>query len=241
MRVFLSGGTGFIGSHLARRLAGEGCEVGLLTRPGADLRRVADLLERVSPIRGDLLDPAAVREGVARFQPEVAVHLAWYTVPGRYWEAPENLAYLAASLTLVQALDEAGCRRLVLVGTGAEYDPDAGGHYADDSPIRPRTLYAACKPALWLAAERFAASRGRTAAVARLFQVYGPGEPDARLVPGVIRSLLAGRPCRLTAGTHRRDFIHVEDAASALAAVARASLDGPVNVGTSTAVPVAEV
>jgi nucleoside-diphosphate-sugar epimerase len=62
-----------------------------------------------------------------------------------------------------------------------------------------------------------------------------------RLVPVVIKSLLAGQPCRLTPGTQQRDFVHVEDVADALAAIARARVDGAVNVGTSTAVPVAVV
>ncbi len=239
MRVFLTGATGFIGSHLARRLVGEGCAVTALVRPGADRGRLADVQDRITLVEGDLLAPRDFAEALETAAPDVCVHLAWRTT-GDYLHADENLRLVSASLDLWNMLDAAGCRRVVLAGTCVEYDTSVG-HFAEDSPIRPRTLYAASKQALWLMTEQFARGRGWGAVSAKLFHVYGPGEHEGRLVPRVIRALRAGEPCALTRGDQLRDFVHVEDVAGALWTLARSDLSGPVNVGAATPVAVAEV
>lgn len=239
MRLFLTGATGFIGSHLARRLVREGCEVTALVRPGADRRRLADVQNRLTIVEGDLRAPRELARALQATAPEVCVHLAWCAT-GDYLHADENLAFVSASVGLLPVLNEAGCRRIVLAGTCVEYDTTPG-LLTEASPIRPRTLYAACKQALWLMTEQFAHARTWSAVSAKLFQVYGPDEHEARLVPRVIRSLRAGEPCSLTSGDQRRDFLHVEDVAAALAALARSEITGPVNVGGSAHVPVAEV
>lgn len=240
MRVLLTGAAGFVGSHLARLLVREGCEVAALVRPGTDLRRLGDVVPKLTLVEGDLLAPGGLGDVLGAVAPEVCVHLAWCTHPGRYLHAAENVDYLAGSAGLLRALDGTVCRRIVLAGTCVEYDTDLG-YLTEDSPVRPRSLYAACKHALWLLTERHARARGRSAATARLFLLYGPWEPEARLVPSVIRALLNGRPCPLTWGEQTRDFLHVEDVAAALWAVARSGVEGPVNVGSSTPVSVAAV
>ena len=82
---------------------------------------------------------------------------------------------------------------------------------------------------------------GWTVATARIFSVYGPWEDPRRLVPFVISKLLVGERAELTRGEQIRDYSHVEDAASALWAIAKSSVTGPVNVASSQPVSVASV
>jgi nucleoside-diphosphate-sugar epimerase len=240
MRVLLTGVTGFIGSHVARLLVREGCDVIGLVRPGTDRRRIAEIARRIRLLEGDLFAPQELQAPLHDVAPDLCLHLAWYAVPGRYLQAPENVECVAGSMVLLRALAAAGCRRVVMVGTCFEYDTDAG-YLAESSPTRPRSLYAACKLALCLMARQFAGSTGQSLAWARLFYQYGPGEDDRRLVPLVIRHLLEGLPCPLTHGEQIRDFLHVEDVAGALWAIARSDLEGPVNIGSARPVAVADV
>jgi nucleoside-diphosphate-sugar epimerase len=237
MRVFLTGATGFIGSHLASLLAREGCEVLALVRPGADRSRLAACGDAVRWVEGDLIDPDSFRGPVVAFRPEFCAHLAWYAVPGKYPHSPVNLDCLAASLKLLEILDAADCPRVLVAGTCFEYDTDYG-YLSEETVAAPRNLYAAAKHALFLTARQYQRLHGRSLCWARIFYQYGPWEDERRLVPAMIRRLLAGEPCPLTHGEQVRDFLHVEDVAAALWAAGLSGIDGPVNIGSSRPVTV---
>lgn len=217
MRVLLTGATGFIGSHVARDLLRRGHEVHATIRPSSDRRRIADLEGRLVVHDGDL-DLVPVR-------PDVAVHLAWYAVPGKYLAAPENRDCLEASRRLLAKLD---CRA-VFAGTCFEFDTSLGT-LREDSPVKPTSLYAECKDAL-----RRDVERRPDSAWIRFFYQYGPWEDERRFVPNVILSLLRGRPAKLSPGDQGRDYLHVEDVASAVCAVAESRLEGCVNIGSGEA------
>ena len=207
-----------------------------LIRPGADRERIAELAGRLAVVEGDvasLADPARV----ARIEPEICLHLAWYAEPGRYLHAvEENLSSLRAGLDLAEALAAAGCRRMVVTGTCAEYGsgtPDAV--FEETAPLRPATPYARAKAALYLAAQDTAAKAGMSLSWARLFFLYGPWEHPGRIVPSAIRACLRHEAFPATGGEQVRDYLQVGDAAAALWAIARSEIDGPVNVSAGEA------
>jgi len=78
MKVLVTGAAGFIGSHLTRRIAGEGNSVWAVTSPGESTDRLSDILTRVSVMPVDLREARAVQELVSTVRPDCAVHLAWY-------------------------------------------------------------------------------------------------------------------------------------------------------------------
>jgi nucleoside-diphosphate-sugar epimerase len=240
MDVFLTGATGFIGSHVARRLLSEGHRVTALVRPGSDLRRIADLRSDLDLLEGDVRAAEALEAPLKERAPELCLHLAWYAVPGRYLDAVENVELAAAGIRLLEVLDAVGCARTVIAGTCFEYDHRAG-YLSEESPIRPQSLYGAAKHGLFLMSEQFQRARNRSFAWARIFYLYGPWEDRRRMVPTVIGKLLAGEPCPFSPGEQVRDFLHVEDVAAGICALAESELEGPVNVGSSRPVTVAEV
>jgi nucleoside-diphosphate-sugar epimerase len=240
MRVFLTGATGFIGSHVARLLIGEGCEVYAVVREESSLQRIQDIVAQMHLIQCDLSAFDKLDAALESVRPDICLHLAWYTVPGKYLAANENLSLLNASLHLASRLADLDCRRFVGIGTCFEYDTSLG-YLSETSPTRPRTLYAASKLAAQLVLEQMANTTGMEVAWLRLFYQYGPFEDGRRLVPSVIGSLLRKQPAKVTQGGQVRDFLHVEDVASAIWAVARSDLSGPVNVGSGLPVTVREI
>lgn len=240
MRVLLTGATGFIGSHVARALVREGYEVFALIRQGSDPWRIQDLLPSLQVVPCDVIAADELDASIDRIRPELCLHLAWYAQPGVYLTSALNIQHLEASLSLATHLAKAGCKRLVVAGTCAEYDQSLG-YLSETSALRPTTLYAACKVALHVALSHLATTTEMEVAWPRIFYVYGPLEDEQRLIPAVIGPVLRNQPTRLTAGEQIRDYLHVEDVADALLAVAQSSLTGPVNVGSGVPVTVRDM
>ena len=237
----MTGAAGFIGSHVTRRIVRDGHTVCAAIRPGESTDRLTDVLSRLSVIACDLRDARAVQGLISVAQPECTIHLAWYAVPGKYWTAPENLDCVSMSLCLARALGAAGCSRLVAAGSCAEYDWDYGYLSEDTTPLKPRTLYGACKNATREILEAFCADAGMGFAWARFFYLYGPGEQQARLVRSVIQALQSGGMAECTTGEQIRDFLHVEDVASAVWAIAQSNLTGSVNVASGQPVKIRDI
>src|SRR5271156_1639064 len=232
MRVLVTGAAGFIGSNVVEALAGKGDEIFAVTR---DRSRVEWQLRTPGELRAvelDLMNSSAVRSALRDIRPELTIHLAWCTKPGEYWNAPENLDYVEASLQLVRGLSDVGCRRLGVAGSCAEYDWDYGFLSEDCTPLRPRTLYGACKNGLREILQSYCARKTMQFAWLRFFPLYGPREKQERLVPSVILPLLRGETARCTGGELIRDFLHVEDAACAVRAVSSSEFTGAINIGS---------
>ncbi len=238
MRILVTGAGGFLGRRLVPHLAGRGHQVGALVRPGG--RRPAPPgAARV--LEADLSHHGAVEAALASFRPEAAVHLAWYTEPGRYWTSPANLDGVVEGIGLARALAAAGCRRLAAAGSCAEYDWSHARLVEGETPLRPATLYGAAKRALGMVLEPYCAASGLSLAWLRYNFLFGPGEPPGRLIPSVMEGLAAGRDVPCTAGGQRRDFMHVDEAAAATAAVLESGVEGAVNIATGEPHSVREV
>lgn len=240
MKVLLTGAAGFIGSHVARHLLAGGDEVFAVVRPQSRPWRLADIQASLHLVEYDLTDSNATEACVARVRPDLCIHLAWFVEPGRYLDSLENLRWVRAGLNLASALATHGCRRLVGAGTCLEY-ASTDGPLSEDSPVRPGSLYAASKLGLGLMLEQLGAVTAMQTAWLRFFYLFGPMEDERRLVPSVTRALLENREARVSSGIYVRDFLHVADVASAVCAVARSDVRGPINIGSGRPVTIHDV
>lgn len=231
LRIMITGATGFIGSRVVRGLLGEGCEVIALVRHTGSTERLQELAEVATIVRGDFHDPSTWERRLGELRPTAVVHLAWHTSPGQYRNDPGNLTDLTSSLRLLERAQNWGCSRFVGVGTCLEYDTRCG-YLSESVPLAPTSLYASCKAALYFAASSWARNRGLSFAWARLFYQYGPGEDPRRLIPSVVNALLTGRQIALTSGMQVRDYLHVDDVASAITKLVLGRAQGAFNVGS---------
>lgn len=238
MRVLVTGASGFIGRGTLTPLLDAGFQVHPVSRRTPSEPAVEGLRWE----QADLLDPASPAELLARVAPTHLLHLAWYAEPGAFWNSPENLKWVEASLRLIRAFAENGGRRAVFAGSCAEY---AWGERVlcneRETPCDPATLYGASKHALHLIADRFAERAGISLAWGRVFFVFGPGESDARLAGSIARSLVLGEPAFLSHGNQVRDFLYSEDLAEAFVALLRSPVEGAVNLASGNPLSVREL
>ncbi len=243
-RVLVTGGTGFVGSALVRRLIAAGDEVLVLHRAGGDLRRLAAVAARVRLARADLADPETYRAVVRQFAPERVFHSAWYAEPGKYLTATaENVAHLHAGIAFVRELLALRPRQFVAVGTCFEYDTRGGEPLREDhTQERPAHVYSACKLALKNVALQLAADAGVPLVWARIFYLHGPFEDPRRLVPHVVASLRRGEQVQLRShGRQLRDYLHVDDVAAGLDSAAGFGAPAVVNVARGEGVTVRDL
>jgi len=224
-RAVITGAGGFIGRHVLSPLSARGFEVVALSRSeralseGTEWRAV------------DLLDAEATDRVFAQVQATHLLHLAWDTKPGEYWEAPENLDWVAASLRLLRSFRDHGGRRAVVAGTCAEYD------WTEDccderTPLRPASLYGKSKNALRELFAAYARSSALSAAWGRVFFTYGPGERAERIVAAVARALDQETPIQCSHGLQVRDFLYVGDVAGAFASLLDGDAEGEFDIGS---------
>jgi nucleoside-diphosphate-sugar epimerase len=225
-RVFVTGGSGFIGSHSLPDLMAHGFEVHAVTHRGAPLDGGGVLWHHC-----DLLDTAFMAGLLTEVAPTHLLHFAWYAEPGKYQQSAENARWREAGGELLRAFAASGGQRAVFAGTCFEYDLAYGECYETLTPCAPATPYGASKLALAQMVTGSPPSKISTA-WGRIFHLYGPHEHPSRLVASVILKLLRGERARCTHGYQVRDFMHAKDVASAFVALLDSDVEGIVNIGS---------
>lgn len=244
-RALVTGATGFVGSHLTRRLVRDGVEVHVLSRPASDFWRMSDVLPAVRTHVADLRDQASLRAAVAAAQPDYVFHLAAATVVAGAADAAGDLiaTNLLGTANLIDACEEIGYSGMVTTGDSFEYTPSMSP-LSEASRCEPGNMHGISKLAATLQAQAVARERGRPIVVLRLFSTYGPGDHPRRLVPRVVAGALDGTPLPLSRPGISRDWVFVADVVQLyLEAAARAGeLAGEVfNAGSGISTTLGEV
>jgi nucleoside-diphosphate-sugar epimerase len=225
-RVLVTGGSGFLGRPLIRRLA-AGHEVYGASRGTPDLESLGIGSDRWR--QTDLADATAARDLLAELRPDVVVHLTSESrgAPDRSVVEATFRNDLEATVRLLEASASTGIRRLILATSLDE--PLGRGDEAT-----PSTPYAAAKWAAAGYARMYARQFGLPVTILRLMMVYGPGQKPFKVVPTIILSMLAGEAPRLSSGDRPLDWVFLDDVIDAFQRVieAEALPVGPLDIGT---------
>ena len=235
MQIFLTGGTGFIGSHFLRQSLQDGHTVRALRRSRASKPRIKSIFSpRWIDCQLDEVCPSDL-SGC-----EALVHLAAHSVHYPFDTLSNCLRWnLSSVLTLFEKARLAGVQRFIVAGSCFEYG-HSGERYEyipSNAPLEPANSYAVSKAAATLALSQWASEHQLHLEILRVFHVYGDGESASRFWPSLRRAALSGSDFPMTAGLQIRDFVPVESVAKAfLARTTAKHIDFPsvqvLNVGT---------
>lgn len=243
-RALLTGGSGFIGANLARRLLAAGYEVHLALRPDHSSWRIREVRDDLRLHMADLRDHDAMAGCIAEARPDVVFHLAAY---GAYPEQTDFQSMVETNIIATAALLEACARHgvgtVVNAGSSSEYG------FVDHAPredelLRPNSNYAITKSCSTDLCRLASDSHGIKAPTLRLYSAYGPWEEPTRLIPTLIRFGKERKLPPLVKPEVARDFVYVDDVCEAFILAATKSLSEPAaiyNVGTGVQTTIREV
>ena len=222
MKYLVTGGAGFIGSHIAHELLEQGHSVRILDNFSMGKRENIEALtrrfsgNRLEVLEGDIRDASRVGEAVRGV--EILFHEAAFVSVPQSMQEPQNCfdVNLTGTSQLFDAARRAGVRRAVVASSAAVYGESEALPLVEETPLQPKSPYAVSKRVNEMYAELFTQSFNFEVVALRYFNVYGPRQrPDsmyAAAVPIFIRRLLDGRPITIFGdGGQTRDLINVRD------------------------------
>lgn len=249
-RVLVTGGTGFVGSHLVERLVTEGCRVRVLgnyqSQPSVGSLAFVDpkLLDQVEITWGDVRDRdsvLAVANGVS-----VVFHLAAligipysYVAPGSYVDTN-----VSGTLNVLQAVRTCGVERLVHTSTSEAYGSAQYTPIDERHPLVGQSPYAATKIGADKLVESFVRSFELSAVTIRPFNVFGPRQSDRAIIPTLIaQGLSDGDAIRMGDPAPKRDFTYVSDTVDGFvrAATCDEAIGRTINIGSGRSISMGQV
>jgi UDP-glucose 4-epimerase len=230
LKVLVTGGSGFIGWHLCRRLCEEGSEVHATSRKQRPTTRGGPIWWHA-----DMAELSTARRVLGAVRPDIVFHLAGSVGASPnlelVWSTYQSL--LTSSVNMLIGTTEAGCRRIVL--TGSLTEPGLG-----ETEPTPQSPYAAAKWAAVGYGRMFHSLYRTPAVILRPFMVYGPAQAASKLIPSVTLSLLRGEAPKVSSGRWKADWVYIGDVIEGFLATAITSgIDGKsIDLGTGSLVSI---
>ncbi|GAA5113907.1 UDP-glucuronic acid decarboxylase family protein [Haloechinothrix salitolerans] len=237
-RALVTGGGGFVGSHLCDRLLRDGTEVVCVDDLCTGTTRAIAWLLRHDGFRFLEHDVAGPLPPLDRF--DLVAHLASPASPVDYLRLPlETLRTGADGTRHALELARTSSARFLLASTSEVYGdplehPQRETYWGNVNPIGPRSVYDEAKRYAEALTAAYHREYGTDVAIARIFNTYGPGmrADDGRMVPTFVRQALAGEPVTVHGdGTQTRSLCYVDDTVDGLLALAASAEHEPVNIG----------
>lgn len=209
MKIFLTGGTGFIGKYVTRKLNNGTNELLLLVRNLKDKKHSG----KINYLEGSLENIDEWANALKAFKPDAAIHLAWEGIPD--YGAENNTRNLKYGLDLFLLLSKTDCKTILTTGSVWEYGKTPG-KLPEDLPIEPFNSFTAAKNSLnWMGRE-IANENNMHFIWTRLFYVYGPGQKNTSLISYLINCMEKEKIPEIRNPEAQNDFIYVEDVADAI-------------------------
>jgi dTDP-glucose 4,6-dehydratase len=228
-KVLVTGGAGFIGSHFVRMLAAEGASVTVLDKLTYAGNRANLAGSRHEFVLGDICDDRLLAEVVPGH--DLVVNFAAESHVDRSIDAAAEFVRtnVLGTQTLMHACLDAATPRVVQVSTDEVYGSIETGSWTEDTPLRPRSPYAAAKAGGDLIAQAYATTHGLNVSITRCGNNYGPRQYPEKIIPLFLTNLLQGRRVPLYGdGGNVREWVHAEDHCAGIKLVAERGEPGEI-------------
>jgi UDP-glucose 4-epimerase len=245
-RVLVTGGSGFIGSHLVHRLHKEGAEVGVTVRYGNVVKneRLRDIYSGIHVIEADLRNRGAL-EQVRDFNPQIVFHLAAYNHVGESFTQVEECFDVNAKGS-ANILDT--CRKVekfIYISTSEVYGEQASVPFVETMTPNPISPYAITKYAgeMYCRLVQKIVDDPSRIVVLRPFNAFGPYQSSKAIIPELIINCLQGNPIRTTKGEQTREFNFVGNLVDGMirAANHQGVIEGPINLAKGEEVAIRDL
>lgn len=244
-RVLVTGGSGFIGSHLVHRLLGEGAQVAVTVRYGNVMKneRLRNDYERIEVIEADLRNRGAL-SAIRQFDPEIVFHLAAYNHVGESFRQVEECFDVNAKGT-ANILDVSeGARRFVYISTSEVYGHQPSVPFTESQCPEPISPYSITKYAGELYCRmRERMSGGPSIVILRPFNAFGPYQSAKAIIPELIITCLRNQPVHTTLGEQTREFNFVSNLVDGilLAGAHPGNIEGPINLAAAEEISIRDL
>ena len=226
MKIFVTGGTGYIGKYLLKKF--EGHEVLCLSR--SPVLNLND--KKIRWITGDLQDLSMINLELEKFEPDVAVHMAWQGLPDYSRETCDQNVQM--SLRLLAVLLKTSVKRVLVAGSGFEYG-SAQGELFESMKVDADSNFAEAKLTVFDEFSRACSGANIELVWSRIFFSFGPGQRTSSLLPVVYRALINREIPIIKMPGAIQDFVFIDDVASALLKLGTAnSVTGLFNIGSGS-------
>ena len=215
--VLVTGATGFIGSHLVKRLVTEGAQVSALIIPECSLGPIADFSDHINIIQADIANLDSLQAALVLENPDIAFHLAACVDVRRDWDCVSMMIKnnLVGTSNLLHVLKDHQIDLMINIGSSEEYG-NASVPQSEANRELPVSPYSFSKVAAVYLCQMAARAFSFPVVTARLFPVYGPGQNTGMFIPSAIMKLLAHEEFRMSPGEQIREFNYVDDVVEAL-------------------------
>ncbi len=239
MNILVTGGAGFIGSHLSRYLIGNGHKITILDNfSNSSPANIRDMLlnRKVRLIKGDVRDSNMVNE-ITRDM-DVVFHLAAQIhIDKSILEPKETFDInVLGTLNILEAGLNRDFKKIIFASTSEVYGTALKEKIGEDHPLNPQSPYAASKAAADRLCHAYSKTYGMNISIIRNFNTYGPFQKDTgygSVIPIFIRRALENKPPLIYgSGEQTRDFMYIDDAIRAYDIIMNNNTDGAVNFGS---------
>ena len=234
-KILVSGGSGFIASHLTRRLIAEGGEVAVITKYNSiiDNIRLVDVWKKVKVIEADIRNLDSLKQ-ISGFKPDIVYHFAAYNHVGdSFIHVQESLdCNVKGTANLIEAYDD--YERFVYISSSEVYGYQSKVPFSEDMCPKPVSPYSVGKYAGELYCRMKMENMGRPITILRPFNAFGPYQSPKAVIAEMILTCLAGEPVLSTEGKQTREFNYVENLVDAfiLAGIRQEALGQIINIGS---------
>lgn len=238
MKVFITGGTGYIGSYLIKHLIDSGHELLCLKRPNSNLDRLSNYKDKVIWVNNN----ENWQDKFRSYQPYIVYNLAWNGVSSSdriIWE--KQVQNICLQQELLDLSLECNVQKFVGIGSQSEYG-DFQNIVDENYPINPKTAYAAAKCASLTIMKTFCEINHIDWYWFRVFPIFGPGESENWLIPQLIKTICTNGNIDLTPGEQKLPYLYVGECANAIASpIDVTGCSGIYNISSDNPMPLKDL